>query len=388
MTPPVREPVAILGGGCAGLSLATALADAGAPVTVLEPRTRYADDRTWSFWDFGDSPWATHARHRWPRFLVRGAGTEALVECARTPYACLRAATFYERTLDRLTARPNAALEQGRTVESIEEHPDHVAIAVRTEGGETETRSFAFAFDARPPERPVGTAREPVLIQHFAGREIVFDRPVLDPDCATLMDFDVDQRDGLHFMYVLPFAEDRALFESTFLTPPRGPTPDYTAHIDAYCDRRFPGARREVVACEHGALPMTAAPLGPEPTPRVWPVGTRAGVGRASTGYAFDAIQRDTARVVRARAAGAARPAPPRPRLLRTLDRMLLSLLGDRPALGPALLAGLFARAPADSILRFLCDRPRAADALRVAWAMPKAPMLAHALARPALWRP
>jgi lycopene beta-cyclase len=43
----------ILGGGCAGLSLARRLSELGedCPQTViLESRSSYTDDRTWCFW--------------------------------------------------------------------------------------------------------------------------------------------------------------------------------------------------------------------------------------------------------------------------------------------------------------------------------------------------
>ncbi len=44
----------ILGGGCAGLSLASRLAEFGkdAPkVLIIEQRESYTNDRTWCFWD-------------------------------------------------------------------------------------------------------------------------------------------------------------------------------------------------------------------------------------------------------------------------------------------------------------------------------------------------
>ena len=41
----IDTDVAILGGGCAGLSLAVRLATSGLRVTVIEPRLGYGDDR-------------------------------------------------------------------------------------------------------------------------------------------------------------------------------------------------------------------------------------------------------------------------------------------------------------------------------------------------------
>ena len=58
----------ILGGGCAGLSLARRLVahgEAAPRTTVIESRSEYADDRTWCFW-LHHSAQLTHlVRRRW-----------------------------------------------------------------------------------------------------------------------------------------------------------------------------------------------------------------------------------------------------------------------------------------------------------------------------------
>jgi len=52
MKPVTTVDLAILGGGCAGLSLAHALAASHVTgsVVILEPRSAYTDDRSWCFW--------------------------------------------------------------------------------------------------------------------------------------------------------------------------------------------------------------------------------------------------------------------------------------------------------------------------------------------------
>ena len=59
MTTPAAYDVAIIGAGLAGLSLAARLAEppfAGLRVLVLEPRTLYRRDRTWSYWSMQPHP--------------------------------------------------------------------------------------------------------------------------------------------------------------------------------------------------------------------------------------------------------------------------------------------------------------------------------------------
>ena len=64
MTPDI---LLILGGGCAGLSLALRLADGHFPyqkVIIIEKRDAYHNDRTWCFWDENDTPPKGHPSKR------------------------------------------------------------------------------------------------------------------------------------------------------------------------------------------------------------------------------------------------------------------------------------------------------------------------------------
>jgi hypothetical protein len=59
-------------------------------------------------------------------------------------------------------------------------------------------------------------------MQHLQGGEIETGTPVFDVDCATLMDVTVmsandAQKGRVHFVYVLPLANNRALIQDTFL---------------------------------------------------------------------------------------------------------------------------------------------------------------------------
>ena len=79
--------VLILGGGCAGLSLATALAQ-WAPqlrVHILESRRSYTRDRTWCFWHAGSHPFSAGVTHRWPGWRVRHAGARLARRATGTP---------------------------------------------------------------------------------------------------------------------------------------------------------------------------------------------------------------------------------------------------------------------------------------------------------------
>ncbi|MEN1705085.1 MAG: lycopene cyclase family protein [Planctomycetota bacterium] len=380
MTP---TSIGIAGGGCAGPSLARDLLNRFPDVrlTVIEPKTAWANDRTWCTWRFDDTPDQPAETHRWMRMRVRGGGFDTELDISAHPYIHIPSGGFFEDISACLARSGRCRIVMGATAESMSETEHGVVLEMRN-GHATETLRFEHVFDGRPISRDA-IPSDRSLIQHFLGQEVEFDSDVLQPDVATVMDFEIDQTEGLAFMYVLPFSSRRALLEATFMTPPSNESPDYEYAIERYCDREFGTQPARVLRRECGGLPMTTASLGPESSNRIWQIGTRAGIARASTGYAFDAIQRDSRAVCDALERGTPRPRPPRPRLLGHLDAALLSLLVDTPAAGPEIFGRLFSRAPTSSLLRFLNDRPSVADTLAVTWAMPKPKMIRHLLAHP-----
>ncbi|NRA59003.1 MAG: hypothetical protein HRU13_12890 [Phycisphaerales bacterium] len=279
----------------------------------------------------------------------------------------------------------SCSIRLGTSVEEINDREDHVDVLLRS-GASDSTERFTHVFDGRPPARSAQQSSEPMLLQHFGGIEIDTSSTPVDPSVATLMDFSVSQQHGAHFMYVLPFQSDRVLVESTYLTTGISEDIDYESNATAYASDVLGVDPSRVVYRESGVLPMTLRPLGPRSTPRVWSIGTRAGVGRASSGYAFDAIQHDSARLVDALLRGQPRPRPPRSSILSMLDRVLLSLLDTHNAAAPDLFARLFQNADTDKLVRFLGDVPRPLDYLAVMWAMPKAQVIRHVLTNPSAW--
>jgi lycopene beta-cyclase len=100
--------------------------------------------------------------------------------------------------------------------------------------------------------------------------------------------------------------------------------------------------------------------------------GLGAGAGRASTGYAFQRIQRWADQCARVLGDGglplnhAADPA-----LLRALDYLFVSVLRSWPEAAPSLFLGLFEKTETARMIRFLSDAGTLADYAAVAAALP-----------------
>ncbi|MFY9337490.1 MAG: lycopene cyclase family protein [Mycobacterium sp.] len=374
MDPALDADVIIAGAGLSGLSLAVALLDAALPddarILLIDPReTLSGADRTWSFFDLVPHAFESAIAHRWNHWRVRNGGVEALRSAPGLTYCCIPGERFYEIALERLAAAgTRVEIIGGVTVEHLNDRGDHVE--VHTSTGVLRAR---LAMDSRPPSLPQATDgdKDVHLLQHFRGRIVRSTEPVFEVDTATLMDFDVSQANGIHFVYVLPFDAHTALVESTFFTERRLPDTVYEEAIESWLAQRLPQAVFETVSREAGVIPMSTAPFDGWPSPRIVRIGTAGGHAKPSTGYAFLAVQRFVhefaPRVVAAlQAGGYAEPPAARSPRTTALDTIFLSYLRSHPHRAPETFYRLFERVPPAVLARFLSDTGTLADDLTV----------------------
>jgi len=361
--------VAILGAGLAGLSLAVRLAEpqfAGMRVLVVDPRTSFGRDRTWSYWALRPHPFAAAVSASWNRWAVVGNGRDAVQHAPGLRYETIPADALYRVALDRLRAATHIDLRLGVKADAAESPG-----AVQIQLGANSVRA-AVAFDTRPTP-DLGRHG---LTQRFLGQEIETERSVFDPTTAMLMDFRCAQSGAAHFTYVLPTTERRALVEDTWFAPAGLRPPDHRRAIRDYMARQHGVERFDVLFEEQGALPMDPV-FRPRPGRRLQPLGSPGGANRPSTGYAFNAIQA-RCDVIAADLAAKRQPGAPRARpwLVRAMDSILLRLIEVRPEQAPHIFATLFARCPPGALVRFLNDAGGPADLLAVSAAIPWAPTL------------
>ncbi|MGK5020253.1 lycopene cyclase family protein [Janthinobacterium lividum] len=381
----------ILGGGCAGLSLALRLAALGerCPRTlIIEARHAYTNDRTWCFWGEPAAPLRHLVQQRWNALTVHTDAGQVRVDCSATPYQRISADAFYTEALAKVASNQAITLLLG---ESVDGTPRKAEQAWHVTCRQNAYRA-AMLIDTRAGagigEQP---SAEATLWQSFYGQEIVCSAPIFDPACVTLMDFRGTGLERILFTYVLPLSAHRALIEVTQF----GPTPlrpkqlsDELALAVAACT----GATRfEVLRYEHGMLPMglqvsaanSAAKSAAKSAAQCDPTYVRAGIlqgaARPATGYAFQRIQR-WAELCAERLGEGALPLAhvADPPLLRALDGLFLSLLRARPDIAPALFLRLFDTVDSGCLTRFLSEQGSLTDCAKIVAALPARPFLRH----------
>ncbi len=357
--------VIILGGGCAGLSLALALADRAPAMRVktLEARSHYERDRTWGFWNTAPHPFSAAVTHRWNSWRVRHAGTEARQRSRDYAYEYLPADRFYELALDRIE-RTEQELALGVEVRAVQKSGG--ACEVETDRGVLRSR---WVFDSRAH---AAQKVKPALFQRFTGWHVRTERPCFDATVVDLMDFQSStERGRTMFFYVLPFSPTEALVEATYLDDPALPPAAAEAALRGRM-QRLCGDTYEVLYREAAALPMGGQggrTLSPGP---VVDIGARGGRIKASSGYAFQRIQRQSAALADALARGVVLPRAFEPRFYGVLDRIFLQAVRRSPDQTANYFMAMFRNVTPETMIRFLSETASPGEVLRVMLALPK----------------
>ena len=344
---------AIVGAGCAGLSLAVQLIEAGyrEPLHLYEARHVYEDDRTWCAFRVDAHRFAGCVSKRWNRVSVQADQTRATAELRDHPYEHIASKDFYREALSVVRAADNVTLHLGVRAEAVP------GATVRTAAG---LRSFGHVFDSRfsVDVLPDG------LWQSFVGAVVETEEPRFDASCATLMDFDAGgtgapRPDALQFRYVLPFDSHHALIEDTYFGRERIQSSN---SLESWLADLGP---HTVTRRESGALPMSAG-VGASHKDGVTPIGLAAGCAKPSSGYAFDFIQRHCQALVDD-------PSAPMPRsaFAKLLDQILLDEMTKNPQLGAKLFRRMFERNDGDRIARFMMEGATPADMSRIMASVP-----------------
>ena len=374
--------VVIAGAGLAGLSMAVELA---APefshlrILIVEPRTEYVRDRTWSFWALPDAlpeRWRQLAQTQWRQWRVSYA--ERSVEpSGEVAYASIRADTFYNDALKIIANASHIEWRRGAGVVDVKEHTEGVEL-LTTQG---ERYVAKLLLDSRPP--PAAQASE--WVQHFSGWEITSRSPCFDAACLDLMAFEPSEQ-GLHFIYCLPYSATQALVESTWISR-ADVSVDGDAELRDALATRWHCHDFEISFREQGALPLWPSFL-PE-LKQVVRIGRAGGTLRASTGYAFCATLHHAISLAKSldmqinqhgHLQGWQAPEWRTGSLDRWMDTVLFRVLERDWKAAPHLFVDLFERVPSAPLTRFLHGQSRWLDRWAVMRALPASPFIRAAL--------
>ena len=337
----------IIGGGCAGLSLAyeleinNKLKDKS--LAIIENREKYERDKTWSFWKVFDHNFQDCVIKSWNNFTINTPDASRELKSEKFPYQSIDSGKFYNKVNTKLKSNKN--INFFKTLDEIDS-----------------SNSVIFnSVNESPPDKSK-------LWQHFQGIEIETKKNIFDEEIFNLMDFNCDQKDAVHFFYTLPFSKNKALVETTWLSNLESDVyKDYDIQLENYIKNNLRIKEYKINYTEKGAIPL----YYPHSNNNFINIGTVGEMTRLSSGYTFLNIQ-EHSKYIRENLDNISNTK--RFKLNKKyifLDKIFIKVVESNPEKMPSIFFNLF-KVKADAFIRFMSNKSNLVDDLSIILRMPK----------------
>ncbi|MCS6833395.1 MAG: lycopene cyclase family protein, partial [Flammeovirgaceae bacterium] len=309
----------------------------------------------------------------WKNLSFIGPRFQKNYSLQRYRYQMLRSKDFYQFVRQAISRHPYFHQLQA-SVTHIEAFEDHVNVWV----GEQVYRGN-YVFDSRLDIEQLRQQikRHTLLFQHFKGWFVRTPREVFDENTIQLFDFTIPQENEVRFMYVLPFSSTEALVEFTIFSENVLSDDQYDQVLRKYMTQRFDLTDYQILEEEKGIIPMSDFPFPKHQGERWHFVGTKGGMCKPSTGYAFLRMQRDSQRIVEAlvqrRNISAARKSPWH---YRYMDALMLDIMKTDGGKVCTIFEVLFRKNGAERMLQFLDEQTTCWQDLKIMASVPPMPFL------------
>ena len=258
----------ILGGGCAGLSLAYELETnnklTNKTLAIIETRNEYKRDKTWSFWKVFNHNFEDCVIKNWNNFSINTSRNLIKLNTKEFPYQSVDSGKFYKKIISKVSKNKNV---------SFFKNLDEI------------NSNNSIIFNSLIEDK----IDQSKLWQHFQGIEIETSKDVFDDKIFNLMDFNCDQKNSVHFFYTLPFTSKKALVETTWLSNLNDKDlMDYDDQLKNYVKNNLGIKNYQISYTEKGAIPLFYPSIKDG---KKINIGSAGGMTRLSTGYTFLNIQ-------------------------------------------------------------------------------------------------
>ncbi len=339
----------IIGGGCAGLSLAYELEIneklKDKTLAIIEPREKYKKDKTWSFWKVTNHNFDDCVIKNWENFTINIPKNTNHLQCTSYPYQSIDSGLFYEKI--------NKKLKENKNISFFKNI------------GEVNSKN-SFIFNSVPFIQK----NHRNLWQHFCGVEIETQNDFFDDKIFNLMDFDCEQRESVHFFYTLPYSKTSALVETTWLSRMNdGSKKDYDIQIKNYIENHLNLKNYKITYKEEGAIPLFYPAYKIEKNKIN--IGTAGGMTRLSTGYTFLNIQEHSKYICNNIENISNTKKFEISKKYQFLDDVFLRVLEKHPDKMPDIFFKMFKVSP-KTVIKFLSNKSNFFEDLSIIFKMPK----------------
>ena len=339
----------IIGGGCAGLSLAYELEVndklKDKTLAIIETREEYKRDKTWSFWKVFNHNFDDCVIKSWNNFTINTSEGFRELSNKSFPYQSINSEKFYKKINSKLSLNPNVSFF--KNINEINSKNSLVFNSV-----------FQNELDKSK------------LWQHFQGIEIETPKNIFDDEIVNLMDFNCDQRNDVHFFYTLPFSKNRALIETTWLSDLEDQNlMDYDLQLENYIKNNLGIKSYKINFMEKGAIPLFYPSFNNDD--KTINIGSAGGMTRLSTGYTFLNIQEHSNYIMKNINKIEKIKKFSLGKKYQRLDKIFLKVLKDYPERMPKIFFDMF-KTSSSTIIKFLSNKSNIFEDLLIILKMPK----------------
>jgi len=339
----------IIGGGCAGLSLAYELEVNNKlkdkTLAVIEPRKEYKRDKTWSFWKVFDHNFEDCIIKSWNNFTINTSENSHELSTKKFPYQSIDSGKFYKKINSKLASNSNI-----RFFKNLNEINSNASII------------FNSVFEDELDKSK--------LWQHFQGVEIETSKDIFDDEILNLMDFDCDQKNNVHFFYTLPFSKNKALIETTWLSDLKNQNlMDYDLQLKNYIQNNLRIKNYKINFIEKGAIPLFHPTI--KQNDKIINIGSAGGMTRLSTGYTFLNIQEHSKFILKNIDNIDKVSKFNLGQKYKFLDRVFLKVLKNNPEKMPNIFYKMFKCSP-NTVIKFLSNKSNILEDINIINKMPK----------------
>ena len=339
----------IIGGGCAGLSLAYELEINNKlkekTLAIIETRDEYKRDKTWSFWKVFDHNFEDCVIKSWNNFTINSSeGFHELINKS-FPYQSINSEKFYKKINSKLSLNPNVS-----------------CFKRLNEINSKNSLIFNSVFEDKLDKSK--------LWQHFQGIEIETSNDIFDDEIVNLMDFNCDQKNDVHFFYTLPFSKNTALIETTWLSDLEDPSlMNYDLQLENYIKNNLGIKNYKINFIEKGAIPLFYPNF--KNYGKTINIGSAGGMTRLSTGYTFLNIQEHSKYIVKNIDTIGKTKAYNIGRKYQLLDKIFLKVLENHPEKMPNIFFNMF-KTSSNTAIKFLSNKSNIFEDINIIGKMPK----------------
>ena len=363
----------IAGSGCAGLSLLHGILINPIlnkkNILVIDRIEKVSNDRTWCYWESEKGNFDSIVTHEWKTLEFLTADFTERFDLERYSYKMIKGIDFYNHILSLAKKFENVHFKF-ENIKTIKTENSYAIV-------ETENTKYLseYVFNSTNLFNPIINT-ENSLLQHFEGWVIKTEKPTFNNKIGTLMDFRLNQKYGTTFMYVLPTTSNEALIEYTLFSEKVLDKEQYKIELKNYIRDYLKIDQYEITHKEFGIIPMSTSQFlrSPKYEEKIINIGTAGGFTKASSGYTFQFIQKNTVKIINNLLKGNL-PNPKitfREKMFQWYDRTMLEVMISQKMTGKEIFSIMFKKISLEKILAFLGNESKFIDDIKIMNSLPK----------------